>query len=153
MIFLVRHAKAGSRDNELPDDTVRPLSKAGWRQAGALVRPLLAAGAAGPLVASPYVRCVETLRPLAKRIGTRVARDGRLAEGQSFIPMLELMAASPDGAVLCSHGDMIPEVVKALVRRGCTINTEPNWKKASVWVLHRDDEGVFIDAECWPPPK
>ena len=153
MIFLVRHAKAGSRsDFHGEDDSTRPLSKAGWRQSKALVDRLLAAGATGPLLASPYARCVQTLGPLAEQLSADVVIDHRLAEGQRFEPMLDLMTTTPNGTVLCSHGDMIPAVMAALERRGCNIENEPNWKKATVWVLTRDNEGHFTHAACWPPP-
>ncbi len=58
----------------------------------------------------------------------------------------------PDGAVLCSHGDVIGEVIDALVRRGCELTSPPDWRKGSTWVLRRDDDGTFTSARCWPPP-
>ncbi|CAB4860311.1 unannotated protein [freshwater metagenome] len=152
MLFLVRHAKAGSR-GDAPDDTLRTLSKAGWEQAHALVDPLIAAGANAPLLASPYVRCRQTLEPLAARLDLQIALDERLAEEQPLLPLLELIRSAPAGAVLCSHGDMIPDVMAAVQRRGCEFIGEPNWKKASVWVLERDASGNVITARCWPPPR
>jgi 8-oxo-dGTP diphosphatase len=97
------------------------------------------------------VRCVQTLEPLAHLLREPVHVDERLAEGSSFASVMELFAALPDGAVLCSHGDVIPEVIDALVRRGCEITGEPEWRKASTWVLRRDD-GMFTAARAWPPP-
>ncbi len=151
-MFLVRHAKAGHRSDDRPDDSLRPLTPAGWQQANALAKSLTAAGAGGPLLSSPIVRCKQTLEPLAARLGTTVQDDDRLAENKPFFPMLELMNELPDEAVLCSHGDMIPDVICALERRGCAIST-PHWKKASVWVLDRDDNGRFVTASAWPPPR
>ena len=152
MLFLVRHAKAGSRQDD-GDDTQRPLSKNGWAQAHALVESLVQAGAATPLMASPYVRCRQTLEPLAARLDLQVIIDDRLAEAQPLIPMLEMIFAAPNGAVLCSHGDMIPDVMAGLQRRGCRFIGEPNWKKASVWVLDRDADGNVLRATSWPPPQ
>lgn len=152
MIFLVRHAKAGHRDQSVVDDTLRPLTRNGWAQAEALVDRLIAAGAGAPLLASPYVRCMQTLEPLAARLGTPVEADRRLAEAQPFEPLLELLGSVPDGAVLCSHGDMIPDALGALDRRGLILTSAPNWKKASVWVLQRNADGVITHAAAWPPP-
>ena len=152
MIFLVRHAKAGHRNDDHPDDSKRPLTTAGWAQARAIVPTLAAAGATGPLLASPYTRCMQTLEPFADHLHVAVAPDERLAENQPFAPMIDLIETLPDGAVLCSHGDMIPDVVDALHRRGCRIVTEPNWKKASVWQLARDENGRVVSASAWPPP-
>ncbi len=152
MLFLVRHAKAGERLDS-GDDTQRPLSKAGWAQALALVSPLLAAGASTPLLSSPYVRCVQTLEPLAAELGFEVTIDKRLGEGESVIAMVEMISALPDGAVLSSHGDMIPDSLSGLQRRGCKFIGEANWKKASVWVIERDAHGNALTARSWPPPR
>src|SRR3954447_12635289 len=152
MIFLVRHAKAGHRNPAVPDDTQRPLTPNGWNQAKALVEPLVEAGATANLLSSPYVRCMQTLEPLAVRLDTDVIGDERLAEEQPFAAMLDLMFEVADGSVLCSHGDRIPDVIAALQRRRCTIATEPNWKKGAVWALTRK-KGAFVTASAWPPPE
>lgn len=152
MIFLVRHAKAGDRMHDPREDRKRPLSKAGWAQAEALAVSLVAAGATGPLISSPYVRCRQTLVPLGKQLDQEVHKDASLAEAQPFEPMLDLLQRTPDGSVLCSHGDMIPDMIAGLERRGCVITNEPQWKKGSVWVLERAEDCSFVSAEAWPPP-
>lgn len=150
MLYLVRHAKAGERRQFDGDDELRPLSTAGQRQAAAIARKLVKRDVT-VLVSSPFVRCVQTLEPLAHLLREPVHIDERLAEGSSFASVMELFASLPEGAVLCSHGDVIPDVMDALVRRGCEIASEPEWRKASTWVLRRDD-GVFTSARAWPPP-
>jgi len=151
MLYLVRHAKAGSRTEWLGDDRRRPLNGKGERQAIQLAERL-APLATGSLVSSPYLRCVQTLEPLAARLGVAVAADDRLAEETGFEGALQLLGDLPDGSVLCSHGDVIPATIGALQRRGCAILTEPDWSKASVWVLARDAKGAFAEATVWPPP-
>ncbi len=151
-IYLVRHAKAGSRSEWSGDDQLRPLSKRGRRQADAIGHRLRKLGA-GELIASPYVRCVQTLEPLAHRRGTVVNTDERLAENSGYDGALELLASVPDGSVLCSHGDVIPETMQALQRRGCQFTTVADWRKASVWVLERDGHGQITTAASWPPPE
>lgn len=156
MLYLVRHAKAGSRHDFKGNDRLRPLSSPGRRQAEALVDrlgpPLLAAGAK-TLISSPFLRCIQTLRPLAKVLGAKVQADERLSEGRNFGGVLELMATLPEGSVICSHGDVIPETIAALERRGCEFTSPPDWRKASVWVLERDADGEYVSAESWPPPE
>ncbi len=151
MLYLVRHAKAGERAAWRGDDRLRPLSKEGRRQADALAR-LLARHTTGELVSSPYERCVQTLHPLAAVLRLPVRDDARLAEGTGFEGALDLLAEVPDGSVLCSHGDLIPDTIGALQRRGCEIVGEPNWRKASVWVLQRNADGQVVEATAWPPP-
>ncbi|MEP7114682.1 MAG: phosphoglycerate mutase family protein [Ilumatobacteraceae bacterium] len=155
MLYLVRHAKAGSRHDFKGNDRLRPLSPPGRRQAEAiatrLTPPLTSAGVT-VLLSSPYLRCMQTLRPLAKAIGATVEPDERLAEGRSYIDVLELLGLLPDETALCSHGDVIPDTIAALERRGCEFISPPDWRKGSVWVLERDSSGEIASAESWPPP-
>lgn len=151
MLYLVRHGKAGSRSDFHGDDRMRPLSPAGYRQARALADSLTAAGVK-TLISSPFLRCIETLQPTARAIGAAVAVDNRLAEGRSGVDVLELLTAVVDAAAVCSHGDVIPETIAALQRRGCELTSAPDWRKGSVWVLDRDANGEIVTAHAWPPP-
>jgi 8-oxo-dGTP diphosphatase len=150
-VFFVRHAKAGSRSSWDGDDRKRPLTSAGWEQAERLA-DRLAELAPSTLVSSPYLRCIETLEPLSERLDLGIVLDDRLAEETPFEEVLALLDAAPDGAVLCSHGDVIPEAIAALQRRGLHVRTEPDWRKATVWLLERDGQGTYVDAIVWPPP-
>ncbi|MFZ8969168.1 MAG: SixA phosphatase family protein [Ilumatobacteraceae bacterium] len=150
-IYLVRHAKAGERRTWDGDDIDRPLSSAGWRQSAALAERL-ARKDPSVLLSSPYVRCVQTLEPLGLAIDVPVTIEQRLCEDEPFEPVLDLLGEVPDRAVLCSHGDIIPATIRALVRRGMDVVSEPEWRKASVWVVKRSARGRFSRAKAWPPP-
>ncbi len=149
--FLVRHAKAGSRRHWPGDDRERPLSIAGRKQAEAIADRLAQEGVTG-LWSSPYRRCIETLEPLAERVGLGVKLDDRLAEGTPFEDTLALLREAGDGAVLCSHGDVIQAVIEALVWRGTVLLNEPDWRKGSIWVLEGDGE-VFTTARAEGPRR
>jgi len=154
VLYLVRHAKAGRRREWGDDDRLRPLMDGGRRQAEALAERLQPLATGGELVSSPYARCVQTLEPLATRLGLSSVRvDERLAEETGFAPTIELLDELPEGSVLCSHGDVIPEVIEALQRRGCEVIGEPDWRKGSVWVLRRNEFGQWVEANAWPPPN
>ena len=137
-VYLVRHGKAGSRSAWTDADELRPLSKTGRRQAEGLVRAFR--GLEVELVlSSPYVRCIQTVRPLALDRGLTVEVADVLTEGAPLAPVLELveeLASTP--AVLCSHGDVIPAVVLHLAEVGMRIDGERDWQKGSVWVLERE---------------
>jgi 8-oxo-dGTP diphosphatase len=150
VIYLVRHAKAGERRVWQGDDAERPLSKLGWKQSEAISKRLADKGAT-TLCSSPYVRCVQTLEPLAKRLGVAIQIDPRLAEAEPFEPVLELLGELSSGAVLCSHGDIIPETIQALVRRGMEVQSPPDWRKGSIWVLRRKGDRI-TKGRVWPPP-
>ncbi len=149
-VVLVRHAKAGDRDRWTGDDSDRPLTEKGHAQAAALVTAI--GSAPVTLVSSPYVRCVQTLEPLARAHTLDVTVDDRLAEGASLESALSLMDEVPDGAVLCSHGDVIPMLVDALIRRGMVLESSvPGVKKGSWFVLVRES-GRWTQATWHPAP-
>ena len=154
-LFLVRHAKAGKRSKWLEDpanidDLKRPLDNKGMLQAVA-VADRLSDFAPPQLLSSPYIRCMQTLEPLGATLAISVIADERLAENNPFEPILELLEGCPDNSVLCSHGDMIPMVVEALERRGMVVTGMRDSRKASVWVLERQN-GVIARGHAWPPP-
>lgn len=113
-------------------DRLRPLDRRGRLQAAALVELLRPLGVSR-VVSSPYVRCIETVQPLAAALGLRLEPDHRLAEGAGSAA-LELVREP--GVVCCTHGD----VVKAVLGRGL--------KKAAAVVL----EGEDVVREI-PPPR
>jgi 8-oxo-dGTP diphosphatase len=144
-VFVVRHGKAGHRSGWDGDDRERPLTQAGRLQAAAIA-DRLGGEAITTLCSSPYVRCVQTLEPLADRIGLLITADDRLAEGTPLEDTLDLILGAKDGAVLCTHGDVLTDAMNALVRRGTELTTAPDWRKGSIWVLN----GGAMTAE--PPP-
>lgn len=151
VIYLVRHAKAGERRVWEGPDIERPLSKHGWRQAES-VSARLAKRKATSLYSSPYVRCMQTLEPLGGLIGVDVTVDERLTEDEPFEPVLDLLGEVGSGAVLCSHGDIIPATIQALARRGMEVQSSADWRKATVWVLKRKGNKI-TKGKVWPPPN
>jgi 8-oxo-dGTP diphosphatase len=150
-LYVVRHADAGHRSQWDGSDEDRPLSPRGERQAKGIADQLEESGAVR-LVSSPYTRCVQTLEPLAKRLGLRVERDERLAEGAGAVGPLELAAELVGRVgVLCSHGDVIPDLLDVLVRDGVKLKDDLRWQKASTWVLSRDG-GKLAKGRYVPPP-
>jgi phosphohistidine phosphatase SixA len=129
---LLRHAAAGHRFDWEHDDHLRPLDARGERQSADLVDVLRPFGVRR-VVSSPYVRCVQTVEPLAAALGLQLEQDDRLAEGEGAAAA-ELV--HEDGVVCCTHGD----VVEAVVGRGL--------KKGAALVL--EDGAVVREI---PPPK
>jgi 8-oxo-dGTP diphosphatase len=104
------------------------------------------------LVSSPYVRCVDTLEPLAAAIDLEVETNDALAEGSVEDAVRLVRGSVSEAAVLCSHGDVIPAVLEQLVREdGMDIGPNPRNEKASVWVL-RTKRRRFTRAEYIRPP-
>jgi len=150
-LYVVRHADAGTRGGSDEPDELRSLSARGQRQADGLKDQLADAGITR-LLASPFRRCIETLEPLATHLGLKVEADDRLAEGTGSAGALALAEEVRDApAAFCSHGDVIPDLLDALLRRGIKLKQEPRWQKASTWVLTRDGD-TFTKGVYLPPP-
>src|SRR4051812_16780515 len=78
--LLVRHARAGARKGWDGPDIERPLSKKGRRQVDGLVA-ILKRFEPTHIYSSPYVRCVQTVEPLAEVLKLEVEPRPELAEG------------------------------------------------------------------------
>jgi phosphohistidine phosphatase SixA len=117
---LVRHASAGDRDDWAGDDRLRPLDARGRRQANELAE-LLAGLGLRRVVSSPYVRCVETVEPLAAVLGVSVEHDDRLAEGMGRAA-LELL--QEEAIVCCTHGDVVGDILGRGLKKGAAVVIE-----------------------------
>lgn len=151
-LYLLRHAKAGSRNSWTGDDWHRPLSKPGRRQAQGLVG-LLDGRKVDRIVSSPYVRCVQSLEPLARERALPIEESEALAEGAQLSEVLDLVVEL-DGvaAVMCSHGDVIQELVEHLSGDGMVIEGEPDWRKGSLWILEREGDRILRGRSVAAPP-
>lgn len=149
-VYLVRHAHAGSRSSWTGDDRDRPLSDKGRRQAAGLAERLAGHDIAR-VVSSPYARCVETVEPVAEQAGVPVEHDPALAEGARPDAVVERLAAgAADGLVACSHGDVIPKVLRLLLAQGLEADAGAVSQKGSVWVL--DHDGRRFTHGTYHPP-
>ncbi len=135
-LYLVRHAKAGAREEWDGDDRLRPLSKPGRRQAEALVE-VFKDLPVEHIVSSPYLRCAQTVEPLATQRGLRIETTGAVAEGAGIRPIFEFMRRFGDQpAVLCTHGDVVQEFVEHLAAEGVIRPRDAdNLAKGSTWVI------------------
>jgi 8-oxo-dGTP diphosphatase len=118
-VFLVRHATAGKRSKWHGDDGLRPLDERGRRQAEKLVDQLRDAQFER-LVSSPYVRCVQTVEPLAAVRALEVETDEALAEGAGAEAALGLFRQIGTDLVASVHGDLVVELLGEKRRKGST---------------------------------
>ncbi len=135
IVYLVRHAAAGDRSKWNGPDWIRPLTDRGRAQARGLL-DLLGDAQFGRIVSSPYVRCSETVLPLAGARRMTIEIHDALAEGADVEATLALLKDVAEvGGVVCSHGDMIPEVLEHCAAHGVDLGPKPRVEKGSVWVL------------------
>jgi len=118
-IVLLRHASAGDRVDWNGDDVLRPLDRHGHAQAAAL-RDALRGRGVTLVLSSPYVRCTETVAPLALSLGVAIELDDRLAEGAGGAGARELLLEH-DGCVACTHGDICEELIGDPLEKGAAV--------------------------------
>lgn len=97
------------------------------------------------LVSSPFVRCVQTLEPLAQSLGREVEPDPGLAEGAG--PDRALALLGEPGTVVSTHGDVIEGALDALRARGLKFEGGDGLRKGALWVV--EDARV----RYLPPPR
>lgn len=155
-VFLIRHAIAGVRDHQNPNDDQRELDPNGWEQAQAIA----AAYGSEPIEAiysSPARRCLQTVEPLAQQLGLSVTVAPELFEGASTSTSIEFVRSfTGRNVVLCSHGDVIPDVLRNLEVGGSRLDGR-GCAKGSTWELdnstERIESGRYFEAGHQTPPS
>ncbi|HYM53283.1 MAG TPA: NUDIX hydrolase [Candidatus Dormibacteraeota bacterium] len=155
MVLIVRHANAGSRSAWDGDDRARPLDECGWAQAEALVR-LLAHFDPAEILSADFVRCAQTVEPLASAMALPIRPEPILSEAgypgreDEAVALLRAIGAPRCATVLCSQGDVIPDLLGRLAAAdGVELPAASN-RKASTWSLAFDGP-LLVGAEHFPP--
>jgi len=149
-IYLVRHAKAGSRADWRGEDDERPITAKGRRQAARLLGHLHPTGIRR-VASSPSLRCVQTVRPMADALSLPVEEHDVLREDADPVAALTFVAALAGPAVICTHGNVVQDLVRRAPVDRSRSDTD-GWKKGSTWVLQRD-AGRPVGARYVPPPR
>lgn len=138
MFILVRHAHAGDKRSWSRPDTERPLSSSGRQQAAALTRTLTG-WPVQQLLASPYLRCRQTLLPLAAATGLPV-RDCELLVPAADPVALDEFVTDPahDGSLFCTHGETLNALFSRWRQLGYLIDT-PSTPKGAAWIVTTSD--------------
>ncbi len=119
LIFL-RHAQAVKRaDFKGAHDASRPLTGKGKSQAKTLA-PLLNAFAIESVHSSDAARCLETVKALAKLLGTDVQQERDLSESgfeqdeKSARERMKQLSLHSQATVICSHRPVLPALLDVL---------------------------------------
>jgi 8-oxo-dGTP diphosphatase len=135
VVYLVRHAHAGSKKHWQGSDQARPLSAQGRKEALGLLEQL-GDRPVGRLLSSPAERCLQTVEPLAGRVGHPVETSEVLGVDGTGPGVLELLTSPAlEDAVLCTHGEVIGNVFDELQAAGIELTDPPRWPKGSTWIL------------------
>ena len=157
-VLLVRHATAGSRAAWSEDDRARPLDEQGWFQAQELVRSL-SRFEVDEIIAADFLRCVQTVQPLSEAIGVPIREEslfsekGYPAHEDEAEHLLRKLGERLETAVVCSQGDVIPDLLDRISQRDQVDLPHPAAiKKGGFCALTFDGPRLF-SSEYFPPPK
>ena len=150
-LYVIRHAKAGIRAAWSGPDEERPLTRRGRKQARRLVERFQGLDIQR-ILSSPFLRCMQTVEPLAEARGLPVEVATELREGASVDELLRGLATFGDRpTVVCGHGTEIRSMIDRLEAGGATIEGARGIAKGSVWVLDREGERI-VAAHYLPAP-
>ncbi|MGV0791836.1 bifunctional NUDIX hydrolase/histidine phosphatase family protein [Mycolicibacterium sp. XJ1819] len=155
-VLIVRHGTAGSKSRYQGDDRERPLDKHGREQAECLVGQLLAFGA-DTIHAADRARCVQTVEPLARKLGTTIHSEPLLSEEayakdrKSARHRVLEIAAAGGTPVISTQGKVIPDLVQWWCQRDGVRPDKSLNRKGSTWVMSMHD-GRLVAADHLGPP-
>lgn len=149
-IHVVRHGAAGDRSEWEGDDHDRPLTAAGQAQAADIAEQASELQLER-ILSSPYLRCVQTVQPLADRVGLPVEKVEALAEGPDPLALSKLVRdIGGTRVLLSSHGDVIPMTLEYLQEMGVRFLSDIEYRKGSTWVVGHDGTS-YTEAVYLPP--
>lgn len=152
-VYFIRHARALDRALWHHEDHLRPLTERGYRQAEGLARELRRARI-DRVVSSKAFRCVDTVWPLARRLGVEVSPHDALFEGAGATAALALMRRLRGRRIaLCTHGDVMQEVLEQLDDDGVDLDGGIRLAKGSYWTFDLDPRGEFRSGIYHPAPR
>jgi len=153
VLSVVRHAEAGDRERFVGDDSLRPLSRQGRKQANALAKRL--GESSLDLITSPYLRCVETLSPTSSRLRRAMMLASWLVEGEpadeALYQLIEL-TGEIGGLVACTHQDLMLGMFAVAIAAGAVPSSQPIFEKAATaefTIMH----GKLVAVSFVAPPK
>jgi len=141
-LIILRHTKALERGDWDEVDSERTLDEVGFDQAQLLIKHL-EPFAIEEVYTSDYVRCVQTVTPLAHSRGLNISQVPSLNE-ETFeedplrsISFANALKQDEKNILICSHNPVIPTMLRGI------LNTKPKNKDliklepGDAWIVHR----------------
>lgn len=120
--IVVRHAKAKPRSSWSRAEGDRPLAATGKRQALAVTR-LLQAWSPERVLTSPWLRCLSTVVPYARKAGVKVRERPQLTEAahrrhpRKAAAVVQTVLDKDAPVALCTHRPVLPTALSVLARQ------------------------------------
>jgi phosphohistidine phosphatase SixA len=116
-IYLVREADAGGRFSWPGPDRLRPLTSSGWRQAQELAERLDGAPI-DRIVSSPWLRCQQSVLPLAEALQLPIQSETGLGQIASIDRAMRLIMEAGATTVFCTHPELVYAIIEQLRSAG-----------------------------------
>lgn len=155
--ILLRHAKAIERTDWAGEDTDRPLSSVGERQAKRLLSTLQPFGVE-EIHSSSAVRCYETITPMARSLNIdffftdSLSEDVHRKDKTRPVKYIERLLVNNYPILICSHNPVLPNVVSGFVEKFGVEIDETKLEPGDSWVIHHIEREV-VAIEFLPGPK
>ncbi|NCV94794.1 MAG: NUDIX hydrolase [Burkholderiaceae bacterium] len=156
-LILLRHAKAIERQEWAGEDTDRPLSSLGERQAKRMLTNFLPF-AVEEIHSSSAVRCYESITPLARGLNVDFFFTDSLTEevfhknNERPFKYVQRLLVNDFTTLVCSHNPILPSIVSAFVDKfGVEVPTT-KLEPGDAWVAHHVEREV-VAIDFLPAPK
>lgn len=156
-LILLRHAKAIERSDWAGEDTDRPLSSVGERQAKRLLS-IMKPYAIEEMHSSSAVRCYETITPIARAFNIDFFFTDSLSEDVYYkdqerpIKYAHRLLVNDYPVLMCSHNPILPAIISSFVDKYGVEVQETKLQPGDAWVVHHIDREV-ISVEFLPGPS
>jgi 8-oxo-(d)GTP phosphatase len=153
-VLIVRHGRAGSKKHWKADDLLRPLDPTGSTSSHRLASVASCYRPRRVLSAEP-VRCLQTVQPTAAGLGLPVEVEpllGKAGAGnaaRAAVRLVRGLVADGAPAMVCSQGEVIPDLIQGLAEGGEVRLGTLNARKGSMWALSFAG-GRLVDADYLP---
>lgn len=141
-LIILRHTKALERGDWDEDDSLRPLAESGQAQAHQLVSRM-APFAIDEIYTSDYLRCLQTVAPLAdaKQIVPvavpNLNEETFELDPQRAITFANALKQDQKNILICSHNPVIPTMLRGILSTKLKNRDLIKLEPGDAWIVHR----------------
>jgi 8-oxo-dGTP diphosphatase len=141
-LIILRHTKALERGDWDEVDSERTLNEVGFDQAQLLIKHL-EPFAIEEIYTSDYVRCVQTVTPLAHSRGLTISQVPSLNE-ETFeedplrsVSFANALKQDEKNILICSHNPVIPTMLRGILNTKLKNKDLIKLEPGDAWIVHR----------------
>jgi 8-oxo-(d)GTP phosphatase len=141
-LIIVRHTKALERGDWDDDDSKRTLDERGLAQSEQLIQHLEPFGI-DEIYSSDYIRCVQTVTPLAQSRGLKITEIPNLNEAnfefdpERAISFANAVKQDEKNILICSHNPVIPTMLRGILNTKLKNKDLIKLEPGDAWIVHR----------------